>query len=45
MLAQMSIMPALCSYAFGTYYAQNYASIIREDPNYVTLCNFVIQFI
>ena len=23
-------MPGLCSYAFNTYYAQNYASIIRK---------------
>ena len=28
MLAQMSYYASLCLYAFSTYYAQNYASII-----------------
>ena len=30
MLAQMSYYASLCLYAFSTYYAQNYASIIRK---------------
>ena len=30
MLAQLSYYASLCLYAFSTYYAQNYASIIRK---------------
>ena len=30
MLAQVSYYASLCLYAFSTYYAQNYASIIRK---------------
>ena len=38
MLQQCSIMLKLCSNAFGFYYAQNYASRIRQGLEPAVLC-------